>query len=141
MHYFVLVAETKGQTFRGIPVFYSTSGLFRPSCRREMRSFHYYRYRKIQLCAWASNPADEFPLLPANHVRQSTAHARRLNLKGFISLLVWINPERCGRQGWRAETEPWSVYSHCAPRPSLGAGRTRGTRKKTNCQGMDPAGD
>ena len=35
------------QTFRGIPGFYSTSGLhgsdlFRPSCRREMRSFHDY---------------------------------------------------------------------------------------------------
>ena len=46
---FCLVTETKGQMFRAIPGFYSTSGavdytaviLSAPS-RREMRGFHYY---------------------------------------------------------------------------------------------------
>jgi len=33
---FCPVTKTKGQTFRGI------IDLFRPSCRREMQSFHYY---------------------------------------------------------------------------------------------------
>ena len=47
---FCLVTEIKGQTFRGILGFYSTSGVVdytavifsaHQSCRREMRGFHY----------------------------------------------------------------------------------------------------
>ena len=44
-----LVTETKGQTFRAVPGFYSASGamdytavMLSAPCRREMRGFHYY---------------------------------------------------------------------------------------------------
>ena len=83
---FCLFTKAKGQTFRGIPGFYSTSGavdyteviffahlvavkceVFTTSSARDM----YTAMRST------SKPSDAFPLLPANFVRQSIEHVLR----------------------------------------------------------------
>ena len=84
-YYYITITETKGQTFRGIPGFYSTSGavdytavifsahLVAVKCE----VFTTTSTRKIQLRARPATQLTRSPLLPANRVRQSSAHARR----------------------------------------------------------------
>ena len=80
---FCFATETKGQTFGGILGFYSTSGytavifsahLVAVKCE----GFTTSSTREIQLCARPATQLTRFPLLPANRIHQSIAHARRL---------------------------------------------------------------
>ena len=84
---FCLATETKGQTFRGIPGFYSTSSYAAVIFSAHLVAvkcevFTTSSTREIQLCARPATQLTRSPLLPANHVRQSIAHARIFKWKG-----------------------------------------------------------
>ena len=82
---FCLVTETKGQMFRGIPGFYSTSGVvdytvvifFAPLVAEKCEVFTTTSTREIQLCAQPATQLTRSPLLLANRVCQSIAYVRR----------------------------------------------------------------
>ena len=93
---FCLATETKGQTFRGIPGFYSTSGYTAVIFSAHLVAvkcevFTTTSTREIQLCARPATQLTRSPLLPANHVRQSITHARIFKWKGSISVGRFTN--------------------------------------------------
>ena len=100
---FCLVTETKGQTFRGIPGFYLTSGYTAVIISAHLvavkcKGFTTTSTREIQLCARPpTQPTRRSPLLPANCVCQSIAHARRFKWKGSIPIeyLRWQRRISC----------------------------------------------
>ena len=85
-----LVTETKGQTFCGIPGFHSTSGTVDYTAvifsthlvAMKCEIFTTTSIRGTQLCIQPATQLTHSPLLPANHVCQSTAHAQRLKWQG-----------------------------------------------------------
>ena len=77
---FCLVTETEGQTFHKIPGFYLTSGytamIFSAHLvAMKCKVFTTTSTREIQLCAWPATELTHSPLLPADCVCQSIAHA------------------------------------------------------------------
>ena len=91
---FFFFSETKWQTFRGIPGFYSTSGavifcshLVPVKCK----VFTTTSTREIQLCARPTTQLTCSPLLLADFTCQSIAHARKSKWKGSIVVLHFVN--------------------------------------------------
>ena len=94
IRYFCLFTETKWQTFRWIPGFYSTSGtvdymavifcahLVDVKCE----IFTTTSTREIQLCARPATQLTCSHLLPANFTRKSIAHARKSKWKGSMGM-------------------------------------------------------
>ena len=82
MAIFCLVAETKGQKFRGIPGFYSTSAAV--GYTAVIFSAHLVALKcefslplVLGKYSYALGQLTRSPLLPANRARQSIAHARK----------------------------------------------------------------
>ena len=81
----ILSSETKGQTFRGTPGFYSTNGVLDYTAvifsahlvAVKCEGFTTTSIREIQPCARPATQLTRSLLLPANRVRQSIAHAQK----------------------------------------------------------------
>ena len=100
-----IFTETKWQTFRGIPGFYSTSGAVAYTAvifwahlvAVKCEVFTTTSTREIQLCARPATQLTCSPLLAADFTRQSIAHARKSKWKAGI-LSHEIKPTRYHRR-------------------------------------------
>ena len=99
---FCLVTETKGQTFREIPGFYSTSGytavtFFAVKCEAV---FTTASTREIQLCARPASQPTCSPLRPANRVASPLRMREDLSERGLLGELLLREPS-------------WEYWSKC----------------------------
>ena len=89
---YFFVNETNGQTICGILGFYSTSGYTAVIFSAHLVTvkcevFTTTSTWEIQLCIQPATQLKSPPLLPANSIRQSIAHARRVKWKGSITFM------------------------------------------------------
>ena len=91
---FCLVTETKGQMFRGIPGFYSTSGVvdytvvifFAPLVTEKCEVFTTTSTREIQLCAQPATQLTRSPLLLAIAYASPLHMCEDLSERGLFSV-------------------------------------------------------
>ena len=88
-----LVVGIKGHTFRRITVFYSTSAAVMFSAQLfVVKGEVFTSTREIQLCPRPPTQLARYPLLPANHPRQSIAHALKCKRQERFAFKSDVDP-------------------------------------------------